>query len=118
MYVNCYYQHLLTNSLSLRHKIGGTTGTAFARELPRYKQVMFGVMMPMMQLFGQMHSLQTGASRYVDALYDGDSYKSGIFYASKKGTTGEVVDQVIYIPELHDESYQDHANEAIHKFIK
>ena len=71
-----------------------------------------------MQLFGGAHSLETGAKRYVDALLLEDEYKTGTFYASKKGTTGPVVDQAELMDVFKNESYQDHADEALHKFIK
>jgi hypothetical protein len=62
--------------------------------------------------------LEKGAKRFVDGISD-DSYKSGIFYASKaKRLTGQVIDQSAIFPDLNNSSYQDNANAAIHRFIK
>jgi len=98
---------------------GGTTGTDAASEQPWFKAMMFSVMMKAMELFGQTHSLSVGAKRYVDALVnEGDAYKSGTFYASKKGVTGEIVDQVEHLSFIHDEKYQENASAAVHSFIK
>lgn len=97
---------------------GGTNGTAFTSESPWYTKLQFAIMFPIAEFFGQIHSLDKGTQRYMDALYQDDLYKSGVFYGSKKGVTGEVVDQVIFTPELSDKSYQDNADTAVHKFIK
>ena len=53
----------------------------------------------------------------MDALVD-NNYKSGVFYASQSGMTGEVSDQSSFLPELNNETYQDNAYEAIHRFVK
>ena len=43
---------------------------------------------------------------------------SGVFYASKgEVLKGPVVDQADIFPDLANPSFQDHANEAIHRFI-
>jgi len=62
--------------------------------MPTMMKFMFKyIMMPfVMPRKGLIHSLEIGAKRYVDGISD-DSYKTGTFYASKKGSTGEVVDQ-------------------------
>ncbi len=97
---------------------GGTSGTEVLNDAPTLKKWLAKfVMFPLLKLFGMMHSLETGAQRYVDALLDENSYHTGIFYASKKGTSGEVVDQVTLMPELQDKKYQKNANAAIHKFV-
>jgi len=42
----------------------------------------------------------------------------GVFYASAANTiTGPLVDQADIFPALANPSFQDHANEAIHRFI-
>ena len=42
----------------------------------------------------------------------------GVFYASEANTiTGPLVDQADIFPALANPSFQDHANEAIHRFI-
>ena len=98
---------------------GGTVGTAFARDMSLFQQMMSVIIMPAMKLFGKMHSLDVGAKRYVDALLDdGEDYKTGVFYASKKDVSGEVVDQIQFVDLYHNEQYQDNASIAVHKFIK
>lgn len=61
--------------------------------------------------------MEVGAKRYVDALLDEDTYKSGVFNASRKGMTGPVVDQMVFADYLANELYQDQANEVLRKFI-
>ena len=74
-------------------------------------------MMKLMVLLGRAHKLEVGAKRYVDGLQDA-SYKSGVFYASKSGVTGPIVDQGLIFEDLNNKTYQDNAYEAIHRFVK
>lgn len=96
---------------------GGTAGTNVLSEMPLLKRLVATILMPVMHFFGVTHSVQVGAQRYVDALTDEKSYISGIFYASRRGVSGEVADQVEFMPELYNETFQDNANTAIHKFV-
>lgn len=60
-------------------------------DLPFGKRLMFKyIMLPIVApLKGLVHKLEKGAKRFVDGIND-DSYKSGIFYASKaKRLTGQ-----------------------------
>lgn len=97
---------------------GGTTGTNAASNMPGVMGLfMRTIGMSMMELFGVMHSLESGAKRYVDVLND-ESYKSGTFYASREGKmTGEVVEQGQYNASLDNASYQENVNTAIHRFV-
>lgn len=98
---------------------GGTRGTQGFDDLPLIKRIMFKyVGMPIfMPLMGLSHSLSKGAKRFVDGIND-ESLKSGRFYGSKEGVlTGALVDQGAIFQDLNNESYQDNANEAIHRFI-
>lgn len=93
---------------------GGTAGTNGMDDLPFVKKVFFkylgNLMMPML---GMMHSVDKGAKRYVDALFD-DQFESGRFYASKMGSpTGPVVDQSTIDPLFGMETAQDNAHSAI-----
>lgn len=97
---------------------GGTAGTNVANDAPAFQRIMFKLVMPLMTMFGKMHSVETGAKRYVDALVDDKTYKTGVFYASKEGVSGPLCDQVAFMPEFANKQYQDNANEALHKFIK
>ena len=96
---------------------GATTGTQAMDTLSPLKKLMYQTMFMIFGLFGRAHKLEQGAKRFVDVLFD-ESYKSGVFYASKTGTAGSVVDQGILFADLHNETFQDNANEAIHRFIK
>jgi NAD(P)-dependent dehydrogenase (short-subunit alcohol dehydrogenase family) len=99
---------------------GFTSGTAVMNDLPFAKRIMFKyIMLPIVApLKGIVHKLEKGAKRFVDGIGD-DSFKSGVFYASKpKRLTGQVVDQSTIFPDLNNSSFQDNANGAIHRFIK
>ncbi len=80
------------------------------------KYFMMPVVFPLMG--GMVHELEVGAKRFVDAISD-EQYKSGVFYASKEGKlSGDMVDQSTFFTDLKNTSFQDNANEAIHRFIK
>ena len=99
---------------------GNTKGTNAPDALPAPMRFMLkNVMMPIVfPLMGEMvHTLDVGAKRFVDAISD-DRYKSGVFYASKQGKlSGDMVDQSSFFTSLKNTSFQDNANEAIHRFI-
>ena len=98
---------------------GFTSGTAVMNDLPFGKRLMFKYfMLPIVApLKGLVHKLEKGAKRFVDGVND-DTFKSGIFYASKaKLLTGPVIDQSIIFQDLNNSFYQDNANAAIHRFI-
>ena len=99
---------------------GFTSGTAVMNDLPFGKRLMFKyIMLPIVApLKGLVHKLEKGAKRFVDGISN-DTFKSGIFYASKaKRLTGQVIDQSTIFSDLNNSSYQDNANSAIHRFIK
>ena len=99
---------------------GFTSGTAVMNDLPFGKRLMFKyIMLPIVApLKGLVHILEKGAKRFVDGISN-DTFKSGIFYASKaKRLTGQVIDQSTIFSDLNNSSYQDNANSAIHRFIK
>jgi hypothetical protein len=61
--------------------------------------------------------LAVGARRLVDGVIE-PSLSSGVFYASvTTKLTGPLVDQADILPDLANPTFQDHANEAIHRFI-
>lgn len=96
---------------------GGTTGTNGMDDLPFLKKVFFkyvgGTIMP---FFGMMHSVETGAKRYVDGLMN-TKFESGRFYASREGSpTGPVIDQAEIDVALANPDFQDNANRAVHRF--
>jgi NAD(P)-dependent dehydrogenase (short-subunit alcohol dehydrogenase family) len=100
---------------------GNTKGTQASEALPPPMRFMLNyVMMPIVfPLMGEMvHRLEIGAKRFVDGVSD-ERYKSGVFYASKEGKlSGEMVDQSTFFTALKNTSFQDNANEAIHRFIQ
>jgi NAD(P)-dependent dehydrogenase (short-subunit alcohol dehydrogenase family) len=96
---------------------GATTGTDVTSSLPFIKRIMFKLMMELSVLSKKMHRLEVGAKRFVDGLMD-ESFKSGIFYASKNGMTGPVGDQGDIFSDLKNQTFQNNASEAIHRFIK
>ncbi|WP_035567978.1 hypothetical protein, partial [Caballeronia sordidicola] len=53
----------------------------------------------------------------VDGVTD-PTLSSGVFYASAANTlTGPLFNQEDFLPDLANPTFQDHANEAIHRFI-
>ena len=97
---------------------GATTGTNTRRTLPWYQRAFVTALVNLQSLVGSAHSVDVGAKRYIDALIDHSNYQSGIFYGSKKGLSGEVGDQAVFLDYFANESFQDNANEALHSFIK
>ena len=98
---------------------GNTSGTAAVEKVPLVLRVLlkYFLLPIVMPLFGVVHSLQTGSRRIVDAI-DNLAIPSGAFYASQAGKlSGRIVDQAPMQPGLKDETVQDHAYEAIHRFI-
>lgn len=99
---------------------GNTMGTLAPDNLPpamrfMLKNFMMPIVFPLMG--GMVHKLEVGAKRFVDGVSD-ERYKSGVFYASKEGKlSGEMVDQSTFFPALKNTTFQDNANEAIHRFI-
>jgi hypothetical protein len=95
---------------------GGTKGTNALDSLTIGKKLIFKVMLNVMSFFGKVHKVEVGAKRFVDGLLD-DSYQSGIFYASRVGISGDIANQAQLLEGFNTISFQDNANQAIHKFI-
>jgi NAD(P)-dependent dehydrogenase (short-subunit alcohol dehydrogenase family) len=98
---------------------GNTQGTEVANSMPLPARVLVKyVVMPVVApLLGMAHPLEAGAKRIVDGLTN-PSLKSGVFYASKENTlTGPIVDQSTIVPDLDNETYQDNAWNAVHRFV-
>ncbi len=98
---------------------GGTKGTAVMDDLSGFMKFMYKyIMMPfLMPMMGMAHSLETGSKRFVEGINDA-AFESGVFYASKANVlTGALIDQSSIFPDLNNISFQDNANEAIHRFI-
>ncbi len=93
---------------------GNTTGTGAASDLPLPMRIGAKYIMPTL---GLSHKLDVGAKRLVDGVTD-PALSSGVFYASEANTLkGPMVNQADLLPDLANPSFQDHANEAIHRFI-
>ena len=93
---------------------GNTTGTQAPNDLALPFRMAAKYVMPHL---GISHKLDVGAKRLVDGVTD-PTLSSGVFYASAAGKMkGPIVDQTDIFPELADPTFQDNANEAIHRFI-
>jgi NAD(P)-dependent dehydrogenase (short-subunit alcohol dehydrogenase family) len=93
---------------------GNTTGTQAASDLPFPMRMAAKYVMPTL---GLSHTLDVGAKRLVDGVAD-PTLSSGAFYASAANKlNGPMVNQDDLLPDLANPSFQDHANEAIHRFI-
>ena len=94
---------------------GNTTGTQAPNDLALPFRMAVKYVMPHL---GISHELDVGAKRFVDGVTD-PTLSSGVFYASAAGKMkGPMVDQTDIFPDLANASFQDHANEAIHRFIR
>ena len=93
---------------------GNTTGTQAPDGLALPLRIAAKYVMPHL---GISHKLDVGAKRLVDGVTD-PNLSSGVFYASAANKMkGPLVDQADIFPDLANPSFQDHANEAIHRFI-
>ena len=98
---------------------GNTAGTEALRDLPPPVRILAQrvLMRHVAPAFGLAHSLEDGGRRLAQAVTD-PTLRSGVFYASAAHTiTGPVIDQAEIMPELGDSAVQDHAAEAIYRFI-
>jgi NAD(P)-dependent dehydrogenase (short-subunit alcohol dehydrogenase family) len=94
---------------------GNTTGTQAPNDLAWPLRMAARYLMP--RVPGLSHKLDVGAKRLVDGATD-PTLSSGVFYASPAGKMkGPAVDQTDIFPDLANASLQDHANEAIHRFL-
>jgi NAD(P)-dependent dehydrogenase (short-subunit alcohol dehydrogenase family) len=93
---------------------GNTTGTQAADGVALPLRIAAKYVMPKL---GIAHKLDVGTKRLVDGVTD-PKLSSGVFYASAANKLkGPLVDQADIFPDLANPSFQDHANEAIHRFI-
>ncbi len=94
---------------------GNTTGTGAASGLPAPMRVAARYVMPAL---GLAHKLDVGAKRLVDGVTD-PTLSSGAFYASAANKlNGPMINQAEFVPGVGNPSFQDNANEAIHRFIR
>ena len=96
---------------------GMARGTSGSANMPFFQRYFVEFAMWLMEVLGKAHSVEVGAKRYVDVLFDQDTYKSGVYYGSKQGLTGEMGDQVSHFAIIGNEEAQDNANAAIHHFL-
>ncbi len=93
---------------------GNTTGTQAPDGLKLPLRIAAKYVMPHL---GIAHNLDVGSKRLVDGVTN-STLSSGVFYASAANTiTGPLVNQADIFSDLASPSFQDHANEAIHRFI-
>lgn len=97
---------------------GGTSGTNGMDDLPLLKKILFKYIGGLIMLrLGMMHSVETGAKRYLEGLFN-TRFKSGGFYASKMGSpTGPVVDQITIDQYFGNENAQNAALQAIQTLV-
>jgi NAD(P)-dependent dehydrogenase (short-subunit alcohol dehydrogenase family) len=98
---------------------GNTSGTGALRDMATVPRViMQRVVMPYVApMFGASHPLEVGAKRLVEGLVGG-ALRSGGFYASAAKTlTGSLIEQSGIVADFADAATQDHAYEAIHRFL-
>jgi NAD(P)-dependent dehydrogenase (short-subunit alcohol dehydrogenase family) len=93
---------------------GNTTGTHAPNDLPLPMRAAAKYVLPAL---GLAHKLDVGAKRLVDGVTD-PTLSSGAFYASPANKLkGPLTAQADIFPDLADPTFQDHASEAIHRFI-
>jgi NAD(P)-dependent dehydrogenase (short-subunit alcohol dehydrogenase family) len=93
---------------------GGTIGTQSANDLKLPLRLAAKYVMPAL---GITHKLDVGARRLVDGVTD-PTLSSGVFYASAANkVNGPLVNQAEISPDLANLTFQDHAKEAIHRFV-
>ena len=93
---------------------GNTTGTQAPNDLKLPLRIAAKYVMPTL---GFAHKLDVGAKRLVDGVTD-PALSSGVFYASAANKLkGPLVNQADIFPDLANPLIQNHANEAIHRFI-
>src|SRR6201996_7087080 len=93
---------------------GNTTGTHAPNDLPLPMRIAAKYVMPTL---GLAHKLDVGAKRLVDGITD-PTLSSGVFYASPANKLkGPLTDQTTILPDLANPSFQDNANQAIHRFL-
>ena len=97
---------------------GNTSGTDALRDMPTVPRViMQRVVMPYVgPMFGIAHPLEVGAKRLLDALVAGDLRSGGFYASAAKKLTGPLVDQSTIVADFADQTTQDHAYQAIHRF--
>ena len=98
---------------------GNTAGTEVLRDQPALVRIVASrILLPYLAPALRIgHKLDVGAERLVKAVTDA-SLQSGVFYASAASTiTGPVIDQAEIVPDFRDPEIQDHAYEAIQRFV-
>jgi NAD(P)-dependent dehydrogenase (short-subunit alcohol dehydrogenase family) len=98
---------------------GNTAGTEALRDQPALVRIIASrIVLPYLAPALRIgHKLDVGAKRLVNAVTDA-SLQSGVFYASAASKiTGPVIDQAEIVPDFRDPEIQDHAYEAIQRFV-
>ena len=97
---------------------GMTSGTDVMNNMPPIARFLVKQLAHrVMRFFGLIHSLESGAKRYLAVLQNTSLY-NGVFYASAEHTiTGVLVDQAIIFEDFNNEKFQSNVDKAIHSFI-
>lgn len=99
---------------------GNTAGTDALRDMGSVTRALMNhVMLPhVLPALGVGHQLEKGAERLADGVND-ERLRSGVFYASRPGkVVGPLVDQSVIVADFKDPAMQQHAYEAVHRFVK
>jgi NAD(P)-dependent dehydrogenase (short-subunit alcohol dehydrogenase family) len=99
---------------------GNTAGTDALRDMgPLTRALMNHLLLPyVLPALGRGHRLETGAKRLVAGVTD-NQLSSGVFYASAASkVTGPLVDQAEIVADFRDPAIQQHADDAIHRFVE
>lgn len=98
---------------------GNTAGTDALRDMGLVTRTLMNrVLMPyVFPVLGIGQRLEKGAKRLVDGLTE-EQFRSGVFYASPPAAiVGPLTDQSEIVAEFCDPVIQQHADEAIHRFV-
>ena len=97
---------------------GSSMGTQASRDLPAPARLAVRHVLPRIAPILKIgHTLETGTRRLIDGITD-PALHSGVFYASAANQlTGPTVDQATINPRLGNPAVQDHADQAIHRFL-
>ena len=93
---------------------GSTSGTQAPNDLALPLRLAAKYVIPALRM---AHKLDVGARRLVDGVTDPSPASGGFYGSAANAITGPLVDQAGIFPALANPSFQDHANEAIHRFI-
>jgi NAD(P)-dependent dehydrogenase (short-subunit alcohol dehydrogenase family) len=97
---------------------GGTRGTNAASDLNPVMRFVYDRLIMGAMAKNITHGVDVGSARLLAAVED-PSYNHGEFYGSAADTlTGPVIKQATIFPDIANETFQNNATEAIHRFLR